>query len=292
MLGFRAHDFGKFEETSKLIQELNKIHNPTCIQLALNKVFTQYASYEDLSDEKAISISSELNKNNIDIAIIGSYINPIHPIKEIRELEWKSFESAIKKAKYLNCPYIGTETGITNLNDEYDIETFNDKNLNIFYNFLDKMLALAIKNDAIISIEPVSNKHTIASLERTINMIDKFKCDNLKIIYDSVNMMDIKGIKEKDGIIKKIPSYQAQKKFHNTILNEIGDSIIALHIKDFKIDNHGNKIGDLPISTGVMNYKALFDSLKTYNIKAPKILEMVNIKTLNQIINMLNELDI
>lgn len=291
MIGFRAHDFGKFEETSQLIKEISKIHSPTCIQLALNKVFSKYDSYDSLTNEKAIAISSQLNNNNIDIAIIGSYINPIHPNKEIRNYQWSSFESAIKKSKYLNCPYIGTETGITNLKDEYDIDTFNDKNLKIFYRFLDKMLPLAINNNAIISIEPVSNKHTISSLERTVNMLEKFKCDNLKIIYDSVNMMDKSGIKEKDGIVKTIPSYEAQKNFHDTILKEIGNSIIALHLKDFKIDKHGNKIGDLPISSGVMNYNALFDSLKSNNIKAPKLLEMVNLDTLNKVIDMLSKLD-
>ena len=186
---------------------------------------------------------------------------------------------------------MGTETGITNLNDEYDIETFNNKNLNIFYQFLDNMLSIAQNNNAIIAIEPVANKHTIASLERTINMINKFKCDNLKIIYDSVNMMDKSGIKEKDGIVKLIPSYEAQKSFHDLILDEISEEVIALHIKDFKITPQGNKVGDLPILTGVMNYEALFDSLKNHNITSPKLLEMVNLDTLNHVIAMLNSLD-
>ncbi len=291
MLGFRAHDFGKFDKTSQLIDEIKKIQNSTCIQLALNKVFTKYNNYKELSNDDAISISNELNKNNIKIAIIGSYINPIHPDEELRKYEWEKFENAILKSKYLNCPFVGTETGITNLHDEYDIETFNEKNLNIFYQFLDKMLNLAQKNNAIVSIEPVSNKHTISSLERTINMINKFKCDNLKIIYDSVNMMDKSGIKEKDGIVKSIPSYEAQKNFHDLILDEISNEVIALHIKDFKINSHGNKIGDLSILTGVMNYKALFDSLKNHNITSPKLLEMVNLDTLDQDITILNSFD-
>ncbi|MGD1820911.1 MAG: sugar phosphate isomerase/epimerase family protein [Pleomorphochaeta sp.] len=292
MIGFRAHDFGKFDDFDCLINEIKKFNTPTCIQFALSKVLNNYNSYSNLPNEVAKEFSTKLLENNISIAIIGCYINPIHPNIEIRKKQWDDFEKALVKAKYLNCPYVATETGITNLNDEYDIETFSQKNLTIFYNFLDKMLPIAQKNNSIITIEPVADKHTICSIERTTNMLNKFKCENLKIIYDSVNLMSKQAIKEIDGSVKKVPTYEAQKKFHDYFLNVLYKDIVALHIKDFKIDNHGNKIGDLPIGSGVMNYKALFDSLNNHQIKAPKLLEMVDLNTLNQTIKTLKTLDI
>lgn len=289
--GFRAHDFGSFNNTIDLANEIKKIYTPSSIQLALSKVLNQYDSYNELSIEQAIKINEDLKQSNINIAIIGSYINPVHPIKEIREKEWRNFEAALKIAPYLDCPYVATETGIINLEDEYDISTFNKQTLDIFYSFLDKMLNIAQKNNTIISIEPVANKHTICTLERTINMLNKFKSNNLKIVYDSVNLMDKTGIKEIDGTVSKTPSYESQKHFHDVILDEIASEIIAIHIKDFKIDNHGNKIGDLAIGDGVMNYKALFNSLNNHNINSPRLLEMVNLSTLDKTIKNLINLD-
>ena len=290
-LGFRAHDFGSFNTPLELAEEISKVLTPAYIQLAISKVFNNINDYINLSVDEAINIKQSLDSFNIKTAIVGCYINPIHPIEEQREIEWKKFKNALEKATYLGCPYVGTETGITNLNDECDIETFSEKNLNIFYSFLDSMLNVAQKNNTVVAIEPVANKHTICSLERTVKMIEKFKCDNLKIIYDGVNLMDKTAIKEADGSIQKIPSYSAQKNFHDLILDELKDEIIALHIKDFKVDNHGNKIGDLPIGTGAMNYKALFDSLNHHHINAPRLLEMVDIKTLNQTVIKLSLLD-
>lgn len=290
-LGFRAHDFGSFDTPLELAKEINNILSPAYIQLAISKVFNNFNSYCDLSDNQAIKIKEDLDSFNIKTAIVGCYINPIHPNEELRKLEWSKFKCALEKAQYLGCPYVGTETGYVNLNDEYDISTFEKKNLDIFYTFLDKMLTVAQKNKAIIAIEPVANKHTICTLERTINMLNKFKCDNLKIIYDSVNLMDKTAIKEKDGSVQKIPSFSAQKKFHDLILDELAKDIIALHIKDFSVDNNGNKIGDLPIGTGVMDYKALFTSLNNHNVKAPRLLEMVSIKELEQTITFLSNLD-
>ena len=292
MIGFRAHDFGKFDNLDRLINEIKKYNTPTCIQFALSKVLNNYNSYSTFPNEVAKEFSTKLLENNISIAIIGCYINPIHPNIEIRKKQWDNFEKALVKAKYLNCPYVATETGITNLNDEYDIETFSQKNLTIFYNFLDKMLPIAQKNNSIITIEPVADKHTICSIERTTNMLNKFKCENLKIIYDSVNLMSKQAIKEIDRSVQKVPTYEAQKKFHDYFLDVLYKDIVALHIKDFKIDNHGNKIGDLPIGSGVMNYKALFDSLNNHQIKVPKLLEMVDLNTLNQTIKTLKTLDI
>lgn len=289
--GFRAHDFGSFNNTIDLANEIKKIYTPCSIQLALSKVLNQYDSYKDLSIEQAIKINEDLKQSNINIAIVGSYINPVHPIEEIREKEWTNFEAALKIAPYLDCPYVATETGIINLEDEYDISTFNKQTLDIFYSFLEKMLNIAQKNNTVISIEPVANKHTICTLERTINMINKFKSDNLKIVYDSVNFMDKSGIKEIDGTVSQTPSYESQKHFHDVILDEIAPEIIAIHIKDFIIDIHGNKIGDLSIGDGVMNYKALFDSLNNHNIKSPRLLEMVNLSTLNKTIKNLINLD-
>jgi sugar phosphate isomerase/epimerase len=289
--GFRAHDFGSFDSSIDLAKTINKIYSPLSIQLALSKVLNKFDSYCDLSINEANIIRSNLEKYNVNTAIVGCYINPIHPNLEERKKQWDQFESALKIAPYLGCPYVGTETGIVNLDDEYDIETFDEKNLDIFYLFLDKMLKVAQKNNSIIAIEPVSNKHTICTISRTTDMLNKFKCDNLKLIYDSVNLMDKSSIKEKDGTVKKIPSYDRQKLFHDSILDEISSEIVAIHIKDFKVDNHGNKIGDLAIGEGIMNYKALFDSLNNHNVNAPRLLEMIDIETLDITFNKLIDLD-
>lgn len=288
--GLRAHDFGSFDSIELFTHRIME-YTPISIQLAIPKLLTPYKSYKDIDSFLTNKITRTLNKNNINTAIISCYINPVHPNTSIREKQYKEFERALTLSNTFECPYVGTETGSRNFNNEYDINTFSNKTLTLFYHFLDKMLPIAQKNKAIIAIEPVANKHTICSLEKTANMLSKFQCDNLKIIYDSVNLIEEKGIREKNGNTLKVPSYEAQKKFHSDILAEIGKDIIALHIKDFSVDNYGKKIGDLAVGDGIMNYKALFDSLHEYNINVPRILEMVHQSNLNFQLKYLKGLD-
>ena len=78
-IGYRAHDLGSFESASELGRRLEEIRSTSFIQLALKKVIPSSKPWQEWDEEYISSIASELKSHGVSIAIVGCYINPIHP---------------------------------------------------------------------------------------------------------------------------------------------------------------------------------------------------------------------
>ena len=282
-IGYRAHDFGSFDSASALGERIESIR-PSFIQLALNKVIPSARPWQEWDEEYISSISSDLRKHGVTVAIIGCYINPINPDKEARKKEIERFEKSLSLASAFGCPYVGTETGsVAPGGGGYSIDTSARENLAIFRDSLSRMLEAAEKHDAYVAIEAVARNHTISTIERMADIIASFPTRRLKTIFDPVNLIPYLGIPESDGVPLRIPSEEAEHRFISDVLDLYKDRLVAIHCKDYILSEaDGTKIGDIPALTGIFRWKAFAEELRKRNIDVPWLLENHNPATVKE----------
>lgn len=288
-IGFRAHDFGTFSSVSALAETVAAIKTPSFIQLALGKAVKPSKPWQEWDEEYIAGVAKELSDKGVGIAIVGCYINPVHPDEEERNKHLERFEKSLSLNKAFGCRIVGTETGSWTKDISYNIETYTEKVFSVFLKSIERMVKAAEKYDAICAIEAVSYHHTICSVERMARVLETFPSDHLKVIYDPVNLIPINGIREKDGCFPAVASQEAQRDFYIQALDAYQDRICAIHCKDYVLDEKGFKIGNIPALTGVFDWKNFFKELRERNLDVPVLLENHNPATLKETLSALSE---
>lgn len=286
-IGFRAHDFGKFATADELAATVETFQKPAGIQLALKKVIPSALDASEYTSEYIDGIRQSLAAHGVHVAVIGSYINPIHPDPEQLEAHLKRFETHLRFNKEFGCRVVGTETGSTNADCSYNPDTFEPAVFDAFCRSIERLLNTAQKYDGIVAVEAVARQHTICSIPRMARLLDKFDTPYLRVIYDPVNLAPWTGIPEQDGSVRKHPTQEAQRSFFREALDAFGNRIVAIHAKDYVLDAKGWKIGDIPLGTGVMDWKSLVQELQERHIDVPVLLENLNPATLAQTLDYL-----
>ena len=272
-IGVRGHDLGSYS-----LHDLGKIINEkgvSSIQLVLKKAITEFnVNKGNLNPGMAKHIRETLDRNNVDISILGSYINMAHPDeKELNEL-LDSFKEHIRFAKYLNCNIVGTETGAPNKEYVYTPENNTEESFQTFIKSLRVVVDEAEKFGIIVGIEGVTN-HIINTPKRMRRVLDTVKSDNLQVIFDPVNFIDESNYEKQDEIISE--SFEL-----------FGDRIVLIHAKDFVYEN--GKVVRVPIGTGDFNYPLLLSLIKERKPHIDIIIEGTTLDTLESSKEYLDEM--
>ncbi len=269
-LGVRAHDFGKNDVNVLANKVSEKGFN--CIQLALNKAIAGIDNLDGiLNPGLATYIRDTLNKNNIKIAVLGCYINPIHPDKNERKMVINRFKEHIRYARDFGCSVIGTETGSIDPDCSYNPGTYSKDVFNDFINVIAELVEEAEKFGVFVGIEPVADKHTINTPGRTKELLDIVKSNNLQVIFDPVNLISELEWNKQNDIVKKS-------------FDLFGDKISIIHVKDFIIEN-GIKNGNLPAGKGIFNLELLFKLCKKRKPYISLLLENNNNESFDECIH-------
>ena len=252
-IGLRAHDYGTLapEQLADIIED----YHPESIQLALSKALSPAPAPGTLSPGYARRIRKIFEARNISIAVLGCYINPVHPDSHEREKALRSFEEHLRYARDFGCALVGTETGSLNENCSFHPDTEKEEAFDLFCKSAERLISCAEKCGSIVAIEPVAYKHTISSIEKMQKLIERFPSPALGVIWDPVNLLPINGLNE------------SQQLFFDRTVDAFGDRIVAIHAKDFRMEG-GRKKGDLPAGTGEVDWQAL---LKLLTEKLPGI---------------------
>jgi sugar phosphate isomerase/epimerase len=213
-----------------------------------------------MSPGYARSVKNAFARQGIDIAVLGCYINPVEPDSDKREAQIRRFEEHLRYVRDFGCSIVGTETSYPGY----------EKNMDLLYSFVERVLKVAEKTGAIVGIVPVAG-HTLSSIEETAALIDTFKSPALGIIYDAVNLIPLGGIDD-------------QKAYFKECLDAFGPKIVACHAKDFRMIN-GRKKGDFPALTGEMDYKLYLSLINEYKPGVDILLENSASETIGQIRN-------
>lgn len=282
-IGFRAHDFGSFDSVEDLAATIEKVSEKSIIQLALKKVVPSSKPWQEWDEEYISGVRDTLLRHGVRIAIVGCYIQPTHPDEDKRRLDIARFKKSVQLNKAFGSRIIATETGTRNPNGGYSVETADPKYIELFYSSLSEMIEEAVKYDALCTIEAVNHNHTMSSPERMARMLEKFPSENLKVLFDPINLIPFEGIKEDDGTPLAHPSKEAMANFYNPILDLYGDRLVAIHCKDYVLsEEDGHKVGDIPALTGVFDWEGFIKEIKRRGINVPITLENLDPKTVKE----------
>ena len=117
----RAQDLGKKDEIT-LAKEIKALDFDG-LQLAINKAIAGETAY-DMDENRVKAIAKAFKDQNLEIALIGAYFNPVHSNKDLVLKNINKYKEHLKYAHLFDCKYIGSETG--SFND--DKWTYNPKN--------------------------------------------------------------------------------------------------------------------------------------------------------------------
>ena len=235
-IGVRAHDFGRREigEMAGLLHD----EEYEAAQLALPKAFMGIESYDDITPEKLEQIRTSFEKQNIDIAVFGCYMDLGNPDEEVRSYAVDTLKKSMTWAKELGAHVVGTETAYPRLNWE-----LRQQWKPFMMESILRVVEEAVRVDMPLAIEPVW-WHPLENLETTMEVLEKVgDAAHLRIIFDASNLL-------------KHPEKTFQGAYWTQWLEAVGDFVDVMHIKDFSLD--GRKIYQPEaLGAGVMDYTAI-----------------------------------
>jgi sugar phosphate isomerase/epimerase len=236
-VGIRFHDSAKqpFEERLKTIAS----QGFSCTHLALSKVDDLPSSTESLTPGYALSLKHALEKNHIDAAVLGNYLNLANPNEEkLKEIQQR-YTAHLRFASLLGCSVVGTETGAPNEDYHYDKEAcHSDQALDTFITNLRPVVQDAERFGVILAIEPVY-KHIVWNPERARTVLDTIHSPNLQIIFDPVNLLHPDNLAQRDEVISQA-------------IDLLSDEIAVIHLKDYKVIN--GEMSCMACGLGDMDY--------------------------------------
>jgi L-ribulose-5-phosphate 3-epimerase len=241
-LGVRGHDFGKMPVET--LADAIHAKGFGCMQLALAKAVPDIdCSLGKLSTGLAHHIGGVFAKRNIEIAVLGCYINPIHPDEKERAKSLARFKEHIRFVRDFGCSIVGTETGSVRADLSKDPENASEATLDILIRSVAELVAEAEKFGVFVCIEAVTS-HSVCTPERMKKVIDTVGSNNLQVIFDPVNLLSADNYNDQDRII-------------NESFELFGDRMMVLHAKDFVIEQGKPKV--VPAGSGMLNYKLVCD---------------------------------
>jgi len=245
ILGGRAHDFGKLP-VEELAVKISK-QGYSYIQLALAKAVAGIdTSLGKLSPGMGNYIRDVFRKENVEIAVLGCYINPIHPSIDERRKDLERFKEHIRFARDFGCSIVGTETGSLKAGGSSDYDNESEEAFETFMESLRDLVSEAEKFGVIVGIEGGKNE-VVTTPQRMKRVLDLIPSNNLQVIYDPTNYISPSNWEDQDQIIKEA-------------FELFGDRMVAVHGKDFVVEN--NIIRTVPAGTGKLNYELILKLLK------------------------------
>lgn len=244
-LGIRLHDIekGNLEHRLKIAHE----QGFACGHLALAKVIDEYSVADSaLTPGLAAHLKKVFAKNDIDIAVLGCYLNLAHPDPEkLKEIQHR-YLANIRFASLLGCGVVGTETGAPNAGYKFEEACRSEEALHTFITNLRPVVEYAEKMGVIVAIEPVA-KHIVYNPKRARRVLDAIGSPNLQIILDPVNLLDITNYREQRDVIGEA-------------IELLGKDVAVVHLKDFVVKD--DKMTATAAGFGEMDYTALMKFIK------------------------------
>ena len=277
-LGFRTHDFGrKFEDANEIGKVASSFRKNSCLHFAPYKALDNVPKPMDC--EWAAGVKESLAAHGVRVAILGCYINPVHPDPDTLESELRKFENGIEVANSLGAGLVATETGSLDPRNIRCEDTWTEKNWSRFLGIIERLLKKAEENHVTMAIEAVADKNTVDDPIRMYKVMETFKSPNLRVLFDAVNIMPIKGVHD---------FYT----YYDDAVSMLAPYIRAMHLKDFiwadSMPNYPYAIGpvkkgNVAIGEGLMPWKTIFGIYKKYKVdNVPMTLENFNPETLPQ----------
>ena len=246
-LGLRLHDAEKLpvEQLLPLVREKGF----TCSHLALSKLFKDLpCTPAALTPGYALYLKRIFAENRIDIAVLGNYLNLLHPDEDYLRDAAEKYYAHIRFASLLGCGMVGTETGAPNRAYTFCPECRSDETLSLFIKRLKPIVRCAEEYGVIFAIEPVA-RHSVYDPKSCRRVLDEIGSHNLQVLFDPVNMLDLDNVDHRDELFQEA-------------IELLGKDMAMIHLKDFIRVDEGYGLKSVGAGTGEMDYSRIMKYLK------------------------------
>ncbi|MGN0850334.1 MAG: sugar phosphate isomerase/epimerase family protein [Candidatus Ornithospirochaeta sp.] len=245
--GLRLHDAEKMSLPELL--PIVKGKGFSCVHLALSKALKEYpCTPTALTPGYANYLRHLFEKNGLDIAVIGNYLNLANPDEEYMKNAREKYYAHIRFASLLGCGMVGTETGAPNLEYKFCPECRTEKALSTFVKELKGVVKCAENYGVTLAIEPVA-RHIVWGPKVCRKVLDEVGSYNLQVLFDPVNMLDLDNVDHRDEVFQEA-------------IELLGPDIAMVHFKDFIRVDEGYGLKSVGAGTGEMDYTAILTYLK------------------------------
>ncbi|CZQ98060.1 Hypothetical protein Tcol_1592 [Trichococcus collinsii] len=237
----RGHDLSGVTSVKELAEQTKKqgIHN---LQLALGMSFPDMPSgAANLNPGMGAAIKRALSETDVQVGILSCYINMIHPDPEIREQLLQKFESYVRHARYFGAAMVASETGCVLPEIQYTEDNFSDEAFADMVGVIRRLVKAGEEAGMLVGIEPGLN-HPLYSLERVEQLLAAVQSDYLGIIFDPSNLITSENYLEQVSLVE-------------SAFERFGDKIVAVHLKDFKVED--DQIIPVNLGEGLIDYAAI-----------------------------------
>lgn len=244
-VGIRLHDVkpGTIEER---VREAHA-QGFKCAHIALSKLIDSYSTADPaLTPGLAMYLKKVFAASDLDIAVLGCYLNLATPDKEDYRRTVARYVAHLRFAALLGCGVVGTETGAPNADYHYEEACKSEDALKIFIEGVRPVVEAAEKSGVILAIEPVA-RHIVYTPERARKVLDEIKSPNLQIILDPVNLLDEQNCRDHKAVIKNA-------------IDVLGPDVAIVHVKDFDLAD--GKLVSMAAGQGVMDYSDLVEFIE------------------------------
>lgn len=244
-IGIRLHDTTQlpFEERIADVHRLGF----ACGHLALAKVIEEFPTTDEaMTPGMAMYIKNVFAGNQVDIAVLGCYLNLADPNREQLAKTVHRYMAHVRFASWLGCGVVGTETGAPNEEYRFTPECHTEEALQLFINNFRPIVKYAEQMGVVVAIEPVY-KHIVCSPKRARRVLDEIASPNLQIIFDPVNLLDEANYGERQAVIEEA-------------IDLLGEDVAVMHLKDCALQD--GKLNAMGCGLGEMDYTAILKFMK------------------------------
>lgn len=244
-LGIRFHDTKNLPLEERIAEVKNQGFG--CAHVALSKALEGISVADSaLTPGFAMYLKRQFAKHDLDIAVLGCYLNLADPNKEALRKTQHKYMAHIRFASMAGVGVVGTETGAPNETYTSCPECRSEEALQQFIEGLRPVVAYAETMGVIVAIEPVV-RHIVYDAKRARQVLDAIDSPNLMIIFDPVNLLDETNCHRHVDIIKET-------------IDLLGQDVAMVHIKDYKFVD--GKMVSCAAGTGEMHYEELLSWMK------------------------------
>lgn len=246
-LGLRLHDAEK--KPLEPLLETVRGQGFTCAHLALKKLMPELPCTPGaLTPGYAIYLKKAFDAAGLDIAVLGNYMNLLHPDSGYLKNAYEMYCAHIRFAALLGCGMVGTETGAPNAEYKFCPECRDDKTLALFIERLKPVVRYAEQFGVLVAIEPVA-RHSVWGPQACRRVLDEIGSPNLRVLFDPVNMLDLDNVDGREELFAEA-------------VETLGPEIAMIHLKDFVRCDEGFGLKSVGAGTGEMDYTAIMHWLK------------------------------
>lgn len=248
-LGIRLHDAQRLP-LERLLPTIRG-QGLTCCHLALSKSFPEFpCTPTALTPGYASYLKRAFAQGGVEIAVLGNYLNLLHPDEEYLRYALEMYFAHIRFASLLGCSMVATETGAPNKKYAFCPECRDEKTLTLFIERLKPVVRCAEQFGVILAIEPVV-RHSMWNPKACRRVLDEIGSHNLQILFDPVNLLDITNVDHCDELFQEL-------------FELVGPEIAAVHLKDYQHtpDRKGLVTIGVGAGMGEMNYGKIMRFLK------------------------------